>query len=1527
MQRPLRLAAVNLRFLLILSLILVVVVVGAGGAWYYQKRVRSAAALEVARQAIEKKQWADAIENYTTFLRQQPNDIEALHEYSKTLRAARPQEMDHLVRMITADRRILRFEPDNVEVYRRLLKLYYITQQFDNLRYVGSLAQQPEYAAQDKLEAELYVARADVGQQRYRDAKATLDRLMPVLREQKNERKQLLIDALMLSGRIAEETQRPGVAGEFRSDNFDRSPYEEILELDPTATDAALNLVQLKRAQADARQSHTRDYCLRLLAAAVPKNAPEMIRLANAYLDLDDPASAQRWLAAAREVPDPIGLDQFPLTADFELVTFVVQSRLVLRTRVLPPDGLAFVEHALAQLPERVYRVEALPQAIRMYLLANELQVEAADATTRPAGAAPVGVAELDRAAELMREYEAAIPLVERKPSPETTAFLRGLLAHRRGEYPLTIHLLEPLARPNADAAADIYGLLADTYARVGQFRRAVRAADSLAEALRPAVVPLKLRAQQVQWCIAANDWRRAAELVEEWTSLPEGDADLQILRQRVLLRTALQKTGADREEALTEIGRVIDSLTARFGENGGVADLHADWLAAQNRTAEAEAVLKAALEKNPDSEDAQFSLTRFYLAGRRFDDAEKRVRARLAKSPTAMDAWIELIDLLIDSSRADPTAPEPSAARLKAAEEAVAEAEKHVSPTDRTAATILSLRRAEIAFARRDVAAADRILSDLQQRLAASGEPSDAGADGTIERFWLRSLDALGEDTLRANFERASQLVARLREIEKDTGIHWRLWKANLLLLNKPSATERREAIELLQAVRAADPDWERAILLLGKAYELNQDWTAAEALYNSALKQLPQNPAIGRSLAELLQKLGRRSELARFVQASEAFSPAVRVSQKAGEAIDRGDLDTAERELREFLRESDDVQIRVLLTQVMFLRQRQAEPAKALETAMRSLDELEARPDGGDAAFASRISLLLAAGEGDRALELMNARVQPRLYAASYHQRGGVRQRLRDFAGAEADFRKTMELRGDDPLAAEPLGTFFVDTGRLDQAIALWRDELQQHRNSTRLKRLLAKALLARGTRDDRLMALSLLDELDQVQARADDPELLKLRALAKLHDAGARREVISLLEQAIALDPGMEDAHLILISFSLESGDTAEAQRLLQRALETNPRRPRLLAIRARLEIDREQYGPATVTLRDALQREPDNIEVLEQLVRLIERDPQSSAVDTARSALQIALQLHPGSPRLHELQAQVLRATGDAKGARRLLDQFVANDRSGEPGPHLLLMELARAEGDDAAVVNYLKQAVQIAPNHEQVLWAQVVWAAQRNDLDTLRAVSEQPGVPGRVLMLIVQLLQRSPDTAARDAARTIAERSSSKLAPDDPIQLGLGLALYELGAIDPSVRIYNAYLEQRPDDPRALNNLAWIIGTTRHDLNRALAMADRGLTLAPGDSDLHDTRGHLLMLQGKHRSAMEDFRKAAVGAASPAARARAWLNFGRAARQAELPAEVRSALDELERLGPATSDFTAEEKAQLQDLRGYAPRNG
>ncbi len=130
--------------------------------------------------------------------------------------------------------------------------------------------------------------------------------------------------------------------------------------------------------------------------------------------------------------------------------------------------------------------------------------------------------------------------------------------------------------------------------------------------------------------------------------------------------------------------------------------------------------------------------------------------------------------------------------------------------------------------------------------------------------------------------------------------------------------------------------------------------------------------------------------------------------------------------------------------------------------------------------------------------------------------------------------------------------------------------------------------------------------------------------------------------------------------------------------------------------------------------------------------------------------------------------------------------------------------------------------------------------------------------------------------------------------DVAAEAALAEAYMRLDELPRARDLYVSYLKNRPKDVSALNNLA-NVALALNDPG-ALSYAQEAQKLAPGDPNIADTLGWILVRQGKPKEALPYLRDARLRAASsPSIQFHLGVALHQLGRKSEARAELRGAL--------------------------------
>ncbi len=122
------------------------------------------------------------------------------------------------------------------------------------------------------------------------------------------------------------------------------------------------------------------------------------------------------------------------------------------------------------------------------------------------------------------------------------------------------------------------------------------------------------------------------------------------------------------------------------------------------------------------------------------------------------------------------------------------------------------------------------------------------------------------------------------------------------------------------------------------------------------------------------------------------------------------------------------------------------------------------------------------------------------------------------------------------------------------------------------------------------------------------------------------------------------------------------------------------------------------------------------------------------------------------------------------------------------------------------------------------------------------------------------LARAYVASGDNAGAMVALDDWRRADPKNAIPLeALAELYYGMGKETEAIAAYRSELQLRPSDPRALNNLAFLL--RKRDPKEALVLAQKAVDLVPNDANVLDTRGQIESELGNLKDSVATFRKA------------------------------------------------------------------
>ncbi|MFN3231942.1 MAG: XrtA/PEP-CTERM system TPR-repeat protein PrsT [Alphaproteobacteria bacterium] len=808
-------------------------------------------------------------------------------------------------------------------------------------------------------------------------------------------------------------------------------------------------------------------------------------------------------------------------------------------------------------------------------------------------------------------------------------------------------------------------------------------------------------------------------------------------------------------------------------------------------------AVLKSALQNDPEDVEARALLANVYIEAQDGPSAEKELRTAYDQGLDDDRYWEPLARALLTQGRyaglldevpADRAAPGRRAALLtlrgrafyglKQYDDAKAEFQKAFDESPGYVQAKTGLARVLIAQGQ-----ADEALALIEEALGIDDESVSArviqGELSRMSRDFERSVEIYGEvlktrpNNIEALLGQAAALIDLNRDIEAQRNIdtalelqprHPLALYLSALMLTKRQSFKGAEAV-LDRAGRSLD-NYLPAQYLRGAIAYAQGNLEQAFYFLNRFVEQAPTHANGRRLLGGTLVRQGN------FEQAVRVFSPLLQAggdarlyAMAAGAYLGLRDYESAiglyERAV------AADPENSLYRTQLAVARLGTGDPEAAIQ-------ELEAAVD---------------ADPGSRRAPLMLVR----------HNLN-----IRDYDAALAVANQFVAATPEDPSAHNLLGA----------------------------------VLLAQG---DREAAKDAFDRAHQL-----NPAFLPaVQNLARLDlEAGNTDAARARYEEVLEAQPGQETAMIEISRIAGRQKGPEAAAKWLEDAADANPDSSEAALRLIELHIDNEEFVKAIAVASALEQRLPDRPAVLEALARAqtLSGDAVSGVVTYGRLAA-----LVPERPDVFVALGRAQLAAGDVFNAR------ASYRRALELDPNLVqpVLELIIIEIDSGRLRYAMEVATALQEAQPEQPLGDILVGHVNGKLGNKSAALEAFGRAETKINSASSALRlfhgyREIEEQAR--AASLLEDWLSQYPRDLAIRGVLASAYLDDGAYQESIEHHRVLLEANPNNPMILNNLAWLYQSMGDD--RALETAEQAYSIRPDAVIIKDTYGWVLVEHGR-----------------------------------------------------------------------------
>lgn len=516
---------------------------------------------------------------------------------------------------------------------------------------------------------------------------------------------------------------------------------------------------------------------------------------------------------------------------------------------------------------------------------------------------------------------------------------------------------------------------------------------------------------------------------------------------------------------------------------------------------------------------------------------------------------------------------------------------------------------------------------------------------------------------------------------------------------------------------------------------------------------------------------------------------------------------------------------------------------------------------------------------------------------------------------------FSKASRLNPEDPRNKTSLALAHMALGNVSSAF----EELEQI------------ALTDKGTTADLALiaaymqnkqpekAAKAIDTLEKKQPGAPLPNALRAQLLlAKKDVAGARRS----FEAALSASPTYFPAAASLASLDMADKKPEDARKRFETVLAADPKNTQaLLALAELRKASGGNVEEVATLINKAISASPEEVA---PRFALINHYLGAKETKKALTAANDAVAVMPNKPEILDALGRVQQASGDLNQALSTYGKL-ASMQPASPLAHLRIAEINLANKSNDEATKSLRKALEIKPDLLEAQRGLIALAINAKRIDEAITVTRdiQKQRPKEAIGYILEGDTRAsqkawseaiaayrnglkqaelPELAVKAHSALLAsgnEGEAKKLAdswlkehPKDVVfRMYQGDQASAQKDLALAAQHYRSALEQQPNNPLVLNNLAWVSGQLKQP--KALEYAEKANQLSPNQPAFMDTLAMILSDKGETGKAIDLLRKALTRAPQASA---IQLNLAKVLMAAGKKEEARKELDELAKQG-------------------------
>ncbi|MBM3814616.1 MAG: tetratricopeptide repeat protein [Acidimicrobiia bacterium] len=456
---------------------------------------------------------------------------------------------------------------------------------------------------------------------------------------------------------------------------------------------------------------------------------------------------------------------------------------------------------------------------------------------------------------------------------------------------------------------------------------------------------------------------------------------------------------------------------------------------------------------------------------------------------------------------------------------------------------------------------------------------------------------------------------------------------------------------------------------------------------------------------------------------------------------------------------------------------------------------------------------------------------------------------------AEAKAVLEKILSNPKDFPNGRDTIGDYYYRIGRLQDALEHYDQAAKaapEGKRKASYQKKMAEVMAVMGRREE---SLKLVEEL--VKRDSEDAEARALRAALRLQ-SGKKEEVstaISEFQSVLSKMPNNPVVRFNLGEAHMTQGALDKAIAQYQEALKLSPTYlPAKLAL-ARVYLTQRDHAKSLQLSDEMIQQAPNLVPPrLLRISSLIGLNDAKTARAETNQLLQANSNIKDARYLLASLDYAEQKMT-EAEAGFRLLWQSTPPDNRGLFGLGEVYMETGRSEQARQILESELKKT-NARPVRMALANIQVRTKKYAEALEHYQLLAKENPQSADLQMRIGETYRR---WGKLDQAFNHFEKAS-QLSPKDELPYIQMVALAEvLGRQEKVKPLYTKILEVSPDNPVALNNLAYMMAEAGTDLDQALTYAQRARQKMPTNLDIADTLGWIYIKKNLSEDAIKIFR--------------------------------------------------------------------